>query len=279
MILVALDEQTLQATLDVLNNFCVSWGIQINPKKTKVLIFNKSGRLIKPSTSLRIGEEILEITKLYCYLGIVFTPSGSFTTAIRELKKKALRATFSLKRYVNHKFISISTIFKLFDALIVPILTYACQITFPYSKIASSLVTTKTNQTNWQSIWLTKISNDPFEKLHLKFIKWVLGVHKKTSIVGTWGECGRYPIGIQMLKQTINYFNRVSVGPSPSSLVHLSYLEQESHALKWFSSINKLISAHGTQVSTNSGLSIVSAGKSARSSKIMFESIWIGRVH
>ena len=169
---------------------------------------------------LKIGEQIIESTKSYCYLGIIFTPSGSFTNAINELKKKAMRATFSLKRFINHKCISITTIFRLFDALILPILTYACQITFPYSIMSSSLTTTKTNHANWQGNWITKVSRDPFEKLHLKFIKWTLGVHKKASNLGVWGETGRHPIGVQMLKQTISYYNRVSLGPS-SSLVHL----------------------------------------------------------
>ena len=278
LVLLALDEQTLQSTLDVLNKFCVSWGLQVNPKKTKILIFNKSGRLIKPSTNLRIGDEVIESTKVYCYLGIVFTPSGSFTTAINELKKKALRATFALKKFINHKFISVTTIFKLFDALIIPILTYACQVTFPFSKIASSLITTSTahNNNNWQSNWLSKISKDPFENLHLKFIKWILGVHKKASNLGSWGETGKHPIGIKMLKQTINYFNRVSNGPSPSSLVHLSYLEQQENSTKWYSTISKLLTAHSSPTITKDGLSILSAGKAAKSASTMFESIWKG---
>ena len=276
LVLLALDEHTLQSSLNALNEFCESWGLQINPKKTKVLIFNKSGRLLKPSTNIKIGHEIIESTKSYCYLGIVFTPSGTFSHAVNELKKKAMRATFSLKRFINNKFLSVSTAFKLFDSLILPILTYACQVTFPFSKTASCLVTTKTTKQNWQSNWLTKLSSDPFEKLHLKFIKWVLGVHKKASNIGTWGEVGRHPIGTQMLKQTINYYNRISSGPSTSSLVHQSFLEQKLNNMKWFNSANKLIESHGTKITNKDGFAIISAGKSAKSCKLMFESIWKG---
>ena len=278
LVLLALDEDSLQATLNILNTYCESWGLQINPKKTKVIIFNKSGRFIRPKNILRLGEVVIESTNSYCYLGIIFIPSGSFKNAIYELKKKALRAIFSLKRFIYHKCISITTIFRLFDALILPILTYACQITFPYSKIASSLVSTKTNQSNWQGNWLTKVSNDPFEKLHLRFIKWTLGVHKKSSNVGAWGETGRHPIGIQMLKQTVNYFNRVSLGPSSSSLVHLSFLEQQSGGLKWYASMESLIAAHGTKITTKSGATIISPGRSAKSAKSMFEAIWKGEL-
>ena len=276
LVLLALDELTLQAILDVLSKFCDAWGLQVNPKKTKILIFNKSGRLLKPSINLKIGNEIIETTKSYCYLGIVFTPSGTFTHAINELKKKAMKATFSLKRFVNHKFISVSTTFKLFDSLILPILTYASQVLFPFSKTASCLVTTKSTSEEWQSNWLRKLSIDPFEKLHLRFIKWVLGVHRKASNIGTWGESGRHPIGSQMLKQTINYFNRISRESSPSSLVHLSFLEQKSNNMKWFTATEKLIKAHGAEKINIDGIGIWSAGISAKSSKTMFESIWKG---
>ena len=187
-----------------------------------------------------------------------------------------MRAIFSLKRYVFHRCISITTIFRLFDALILPILTYACQVTFPYSKISSALTSTSTNQENWQGTWLTKVSNDPFEKLHLKFIKWALGVHKKASNIGAWGETGRHPIGIQMLKQTISYYNRVSIGPSSIALVHLSFLEQQSENMNWFTCIKNLLNAHSTRITTRKGLSVFPAAQTNKSAKTMFESIWKG---
>ena len=37
---------------------------------------------------------------MYCYLGIVFVPSGKFKTATLELKKKAVRGIFKLKAAV-----------------------------------------------------------------------------------------------------------------------------------------------------------------------------------
>ena len=57
-----------------------------------------------------------------------------------------------------------------------------------------------------------KLSQDPMEKAPLQFIKYSLGVHKKSSNIGSWGETGRYPQGITILKQAVSaYFNNLAL--------------------------------------------------------------------
>ena len=36
--------------------------------------------------------------------------------------------------------------------------------------------------------FLPKRNRTPYEKIHLYFLKWALGVHRKSSNVGVWGE-------------------------------------------------------------------------------------------
>jgi len=83
-------EKGLQSALDKLNMFCTNWKLQVNLKKTKVVIFNKTGRLFK-DVSFFFGSEIIEITSSYCYLGLTLSSSGSFTPAIKQLSQKARR--------------------------------------------------------------------------------------------------------------------------------------------------------------------------------------------
>ena len=54
--------------------------------------------------------------------------------------------------------------------------------------------------------FIAKINRTPFEKVHLSFLKWALGVHKKTSSVRVWGETVRYPLIYQSIRQTLNYY-------------------------------------------------------------------------
>ena len=59
---------------------------------------------------------------------------------------------------------------------------------------------------------IKKLSQDPMEKAPLQFIKYSLGVHKKSSNIGSWGETGRYPQGITILKQAVSaYFNNLAL--------------------------------------------------------------------
>ena len=45
LVLLALDEKSLQALLTILGKFCEDWGLVVNLKKTKILTFTRSGRL------------------------------------------------------------------------------------------------------------------------------------------------------------------------------------------------------------------------------------------
>ena len=75
--LTALDRKSLQILLNVLHKYCTSWGLTVNIDKTAILIFNKTGRLLKESYLLNYGDMRIPPTKNYCYLGIVLTSAAA----------------------------------------------------------------------------------------------------------------------------------------------------------------------------------------------------------
>ena len=103
----------LQTALDKLANYCKTWNLTVNIKKSQIMIFNKSGRLIQDYPFKYDGKP-LEVVDNYPYLGIIFTPSGSFTKAIANLCDKAGRAFFAFRKYENNT--HVTTTFKLFYA-------------------------------------------------------------------------------------------------------------------------------------------------------------------
>ena len=276
LVLLSLNEETLQLLIDVLSKHCIQWGLTVNLKKTKIMIFNKAGRLIKPKQNIMLNNIPVETTASYCYLGIVFVPSGKFTTAILELKKKAMRSLFKLKSTVSRNDLSMKSLFKLYDSLVHPILTYGCQIFLPetnFSKILTSK--TKPGQINWQQNWLTKIARDSFETIHLGFIKWVLGVHRKASNIGSWGDSSRLPVGIGMIKLFLNYAERASTADENTLLYH-SFLEQKILQLPWYSTLQQLKTAFSPSTSvplaysyTPNAASLVHSGTAE-----LFKTIW-----
>ena len=65
-------------------------GMKINIKKTKVMIFNKTGRHIRRIFPL--GDKLISTCCEYKYLGFKMTPHGGITTGLKDLKDRGLKA-------------------------------------------------------------------------------------------------------------------------------------------------------------------------------------------
>ena len=70
-----LSQKELQNKINILEEYCCKWGLELNIKKTKIIIFSKQGANIKKFKFYYKDKEI-EIVKQYTYLGFTFTPSG-----------------------------------------------------------------------------------------------------------------------------------------------------------------------------------------------------------
>ena len=76
----------LQEKLKILENYCSDWCLNVNVNKTKVITFNKVGKLIKSIFIFQNND--IECVSSYRYLGLFFSASGSFSYAKSELYKK-----------------------------------------------------------------------------------------------------------------------------------------------------------------------------------------------
>ena len=102
IVIFSFSPEGLQNKLFSPESYCDDWGVKVNIKKTKVIIFNKAGRSIKLKFMYKNSE--LECVPNYKYLGIYFTASGTFSLAKNELYKKALKAFFQVtKRFLEFK--------------------------------------------------------------------------------------------------------------------------------------------------------------------------------
>ena len=126
--------QSAKGLQNAINNvvaFYESLGLQCSSKKTKILIFNKSGRVLKGYNFLLSGKQ-LEVAECYQYLGVKLRPSGSFTAAADELSAKARRAWYSISSIIyKDKRISVERAFQLFDSLVSPVALYGCEVWYP----------------------------------------------------------------------------------------------------------------------------------------------------
>ena len=242
LVLLALDAGSLQKLINRVYDFCEEWGLSVNISKTAIMVFNKSGRQVLESYSFLYGDIKIPSARTYCYLGIVFNLTGSYTAATDELRKKGLKAYFALKKLLQLEALSVKAVFKLFDALILPVVAYGCQNWLQSTQFAKSLINQHRGKTALQ-----KIANDPLERIHLRFLKWTLKVHKKCSNLACYGDSGRYPLTIKISKQVVKYYNRLENldAAGVNSLVRHAFAEQKLNNLSWYTNMSTLLQMAG----------------------------------
>ena len=186
LVIFARSPEGLQRILNKLESFCEKVDLTVNLDKTKVMIFNNSGKSLN-NYSFKYGTNKLENTKSYRYLGLTLCPYGNFTLARQELKKASLKALFKLRNEMgNHFSENIKLTFKLFDALISPILMYGSEI--------------------WGIDCNGKLDTDPEELVQNKFLKWLLGVNKYCNNNACRAETGRFPLRMTAQCRTLKFW-------------------------------------------------------------------------
>ena len=162
LILLSQNEVGLQKCLKKLESYCADWCLEVNLDKTKILVFNKTGKLYKHE--FKFNGETLNCEREYKYLAVTVCISGSFSFASAELYKKALKGIFMLKCIFVSTYPKSSVAFRIFDHTIKPILTYGCEIWTSMSKTVRTL----------ENILDSLYQNLQGENLHTKYCKYVL---------------------------------------------------------------------------------------------------------
>ena len=106
---------------------------------------------------MNIGRMVeMKCSHTATYLGLTLTPGGSFATTQKILAEQASKAQFQLNRYLHQfKDIPPTIVYDLFVKMIFPVLNYAGEV------------------------WGFHSASD-IEKVHLSFMKHLLGVKRST---------------------------------------------------------------------------------------------------
>ena len=95
-------ENGLSQMLKALEDYCNENNLIINTNKTKCMIFNKTGRLIRRSFFIN-GVE-MENVREYKYLGFLVTPSGEINSGLQDLRDRAFKAFMAIKSTICFDF-------------------------------------------------------------------------------------------------------------------------------------------------------------------------------
>ena len=218
LVLFAETKEGLDKLLKILEKYCKENHLLINTKKTKCMIFNKTGRLMR--RPFYLDGVKLEMVRRYKYLGFVITPSGEICTGLLDLRDRAFKAFMKIKNDLGPSFNQdVSIILKLMDSLVKPIILYASDF--------------------WGCLKLPK--NNPIENLHMLMCKQILGVQKQTTNVGVLLEIGRIPLSICAAKFSVKNWERIRLGIGNEILLEAFKEGEES----WDRSIKSLLESNG----------------------------------
>ena len=202
LVILSKSKHGLQNCLNSLSLFCEKWMMEINLKKTKILIFQKVCRK-NNNSHIYLNNRYIDIAQQYTYLGVSLTANGNFRSAQEKLKEKVLHALFAVMKYTEIKRLPLKLVNKVFDTLIPPILTYNSEVWGAYLKHD-----------------LNKLDQFNFEKVHLKFCKYYLGVNRKPINDACRAEIGCLPLKLVIEKRILSY------------LLHLQSLDTKNLASK-----------------------------------------------
>ena len=200
LVLISESASGLQTCLDNLQKYCEKWHLNINSTKTKIMIFNKSGALIK-RFNFYIGGERLEVMRNYKYHGINFDITGSNINMSKNLKDKALKAVFKVYKAFGGKPSQVKIAMHLFNSVIKPILLYGNEIWGAGLHDFSKLLTCHIGKTSMY--WNTVV-----QRFHSKWCKRILNVNDRASNMATLAELGEYPIALEICYNIIKYWVR-----------------------------------------------------------------------
>ena len=94
ILMLADNENKLQDMLGLLENYAHANKLEINTDKTKVMIFNKTGRRMR--RRFLLNDTVLENASSYKYLGFLITPSGELSSGLQDLRDRALKALYEV---------------------------------------------------------------------------------------------------------------------------------------------------------------------------------------
>ena len=182
--LVSLTEEDMQQLLDTLHDWCKRWRVLINTDKSKVVHFRR-GRRQRTEFVFKVGDNILEVTEKYKYLGVIFSEKGDFSLNATNLAKGGGRALGSIiTKLRNLKEFGINTYEKLYHSCVVPILDYQ------------------------SSVWGYKDYSD-IDSVQNRSIRYFLGVHRFAPKLAINGDVGWMPSTERRWYNMLRYWNRL----------------------------------------------------------------------
>ena len=222
-ILLSESTKDLQNMLNILHDYCQHWHLTVNTAKTKIVVFSRGK--IRNLPYLSYGDNQVEVGHSYNYLGVLFNYDGRYNTNLKKQISQAKRAMFALLSKSRKLQLPLDLQCHLFDACIVPILLYGCEV--------------------WGFTNIVEI-----ERVHNSFCKYILRLSPRTANSIALGELGRTRLSCTIKQRMVNFWARLATGKTSkisSTLFRHLRETQDTCATKslWFAKIETIMNECG----------------------------------
>lgn len=92
--------EVTQSAVKILDNWCKEQGLNVNPKKTKVILFTKR-RNTQQIKAIKMHGEELEIVKKIKYLGIILDNKLKWNDHIEYIQDKTMKTIWLCRRLIG----------------------------------------------------------------------------------------------------------------------------------------------------------------------------------
>ena len=225
LVLFSTSKLGLQNNLNSLKKYCEDWDMEVNTNKTKTMIFNTCKQM---NEHFYFGHKKLDLVLNYKYLGIILQSNGKISDCTKDLYHRSLKAMFKLTKSLKAETPNFNTSMHLFDHLIKPILSYSSETWAPFLL-------------KGKPVHFEKHLNFDIEKCHIKFMRYAIGINKRSPNFSIYGETGRFPLSIDLLCNSLKYYNRL-LDMDEGSILHCCLLENMKFKQKdtWITNIKLL---------------------------------------
>jgi len=194
--LLSMSVEGLRRQMAVLEDYAKRWGLTINVSKTKAMMFSHRKVRGAEEIELQCAGGQVEVVDTFKYLGVNFHCSSSFGDYAASARGVSGRKAWhnTIRRMNTLKLSAPKVQNRLFDVMVETVLSYGAEVWAP-------------------ELLCRDPCSNPCEKVHLAFLRRLLGVRKGTANLVVLAETGRWPLALRWAKRLIRFFNKVVSSP------------------------------------------------------------------
>lgn len=205
MVLFASNPETLQRQLDLLHEFCVAKGMEVNVAKTEIVVFRHHSQAAQQAWTWHYHGSPIQRVSEFKYLGVVMHETKGVSVAIASLAAAARRAAWAMiSRFRVGKVRDISLKLKMFKALVLPIMEYCGAVWCPDILVSCQ--------------HMYQMLDNPLQQVQTTFLRGLGQLRKSISTTVLHKEMCMDPVAKGWLRASLDLWGRLQRAPADSIL-------------------------------------------------------------